>query len=115
MSLLENFTDDLLEKAAIEILDELEYNYAFGPDIAYDGDTPERFNYKDVILEQRIKDALFNINRHLPEEALEEAYRKLITFNSPILVDNNKEFHKLLLEGIDVSFHKNGEIKTEKA
>ncbi|MCI6691409.1 MAG: type I restriction endonuclease subunit R [Clostridium sp.] len=115
MSLLENFTEDLLEKAAIEILDELEYNYAFGPDIAYDGDIPERFNYKDVILEQRVKDALFSINRNLPEEALEEAYRKLITFNSPILVDNNKEFHKLLVEGIDVSFSKNGEIKTEKA
>ncbi|MGG7058963.1 type I restriction endonuclease subunit R [Clostridium tertium] len=115
MSLFENFTEDLLEKAAIEILEELGYSYAFGPDIAYDGDTPERFNYKDVILEQRVKDALFSINRHLPEEALEEAYRKIITFNSPILVDNNKDFHKLLVEGIDVSFSKNGAIKTEKA
>lgn len=115
MCLFENFTEDLLEKAAIEILEELGYSYAFGPDIAYDGDTPERFNYKDVILEQRVKDALFSINRHLPEEALEEAYRKLITFNSPILVDNNKDFHKLLVEGIDVSFSKNGAIKTEKA
>lgn len=104
-----------MEKAAIEILEELGYSYAFGPDIAYDGDTPERFNYKDVILEQRVKDALFSINRHLPEEALEEAYRKLITFNSPILVDNNKDFHKLLVEGIDVYFSKNGAIKTEKA
>ena len=115
MSLFENFTEDLLEKAAIEILEELGYGYVFGPDIAYDGDTPERFNYKDVILEQRVKDALFTINRHLPEEALEEAYRKIITFNSPILVDNNKDFHKLLVEGIDVSFSKNGAIKTEKA
>lgn len=115
MSLFENFTEDLLEQAAIEILEEMGYSYAFGPDIAYDGDSPERFNYKDVILEQRVKDALFTINRHLPEEALDEAYRKLITFNSPILVDNNKEFHKLLVEGIDVSFSKNGAIKTEKA
>lgn len=115
MSLLENFTEDLLEQAAIEIFEELEYNYAFGPDIAYDGNSPERENYKDVILEQRVKDALFSINRHLPEEALEEAYRKIITFNSPVLVENNKAFHKLLVEGIDVSFSKDGEIKTEKA
>ena len=115
MSLFENFTEDLLEQAAIEILQELDYSYAFGPDIAYDGDTPERNNYKDVLLEQRVKDALFSINRHLPEEALEEAYRKIITFNSPVLVDNNKEFHKLLVEGIDVSFSKDGAIKTEKA
>ncbi|WP_455544416.1 type I restriction endonuclease subunit R [Intestinibacter sp.] len=115
MSLFENFTEDLLEQAAIEILQELDYSYKFGADIAIDGDSPERSNYKDVILEQRVKDALFSINRHLPEEALEEAYRKIITFNSPILVDNNKEFYKLLVEGIDVSFSKNGEIKTEKA
>ena len=115
MSLFENFTEDLLEQAAIEILQELDYSYAFGPDIAYDGDAPERNNYKDVLLEQRVKDALFRINRHLPEEALEEAYRKIITFNSPVLVDNNKEFHKLLVEGIDVSFSKDGAIKTEKA
>lgn len=115
MSLFENFTEDLLEKAAIEILEELDYSYVFGPDMAYDGDRPERNNYKDVILQQRVRDALFSINRHLPEESLEEAYRKIITFNSPVLVDNNKDFHKLLVEGIDVSFSKNGEIKTEKA
>ena len=115
LNLFENFTEDLLEQAAIEILEELEYSYELGPDIAVDGDSPERSNYKDVILEQRVRDALFNINRHLPEEALDEAYRKIITFNSPILVDNNKDFHKLLVECIDVSFSKNGEIKTEKA
>lgn len=115
MSIFENFTEDLLEQAAIEILEELDYSYIFGPDMAYDGDSPERSNYKDVILQQRVRDALFNINRHLPEEALEEAYRKIITFNSPVLVDNNRDFHKLLVEGIDVSFSKNGEIKTEKA
>lgn len=115
MSIFENFTEDLLEQAAIEILEELDYSYVFGPDMAYDGDSPERSNYKDVILQQRVRDALFNINRHLPEEALEEAYRKIITFNSPVLVDNNRDFHKLLVEGIDVSFSKNGEIKTEKA
>ncbi|MBU5343262.1 type I restriction endonuclease subunit R, partial [Caldifermentibacillus hisashii] len=37
------------------------------------------------------------------------------TFNSPSLIENNRHFHKLLTEGVDVSFHKNGGIKTEKA
>ncbi len=115
MGLFENFTENLLEEAAIEILQEMEYSYVFGPDISHDGEYPERKSYKDVILEQRVKDALFNINRDLPEEALEDAYRKIITFNSPVLEENNKEFHKLLAEGIDVSFTKNGQPKTEKA
>lgn len=115
MSLFENFTEDLLEEAAIEIFQEMEYSYVFAPDIGHDGDKSERNNYRDVILEQRVRDALFNLNRHLPEEALDEAYRKIITFNSPILEENNKEFHKLLVEGIDVSFRKDGLPKTEKA
>ncbi len=115
LSLFENFTEDLLEEAAIEILQEMEYSYVFGPEIGHDGEYPERKNYRDVILEQKVRDALFNLNKSLPEEALEDAYRKIITFNSPILEENNKEFHKLLVEGIDVSFTKNGQPKTEKA
>ena len=67
LSLFENFTEDLLEQAAIEILQELDYSYAFGPDIAYDGDTPERNNYKDVLVENGLKVAGFNPERNLVE------------------------------------------------
>ncbi|MES9695036.1 type I restriction endonuclease subunit R [Bacillus toyonensis] len=115
MNLFENFTEDLLEEAVIEILQEMDYQYEFGPDIGPDGEKPERQDYREVILEQRLRDALFNLNRHLPVEALEEACRKVITFNSPSLTESNKQFHTLLVEGIDVTFRKNGEIKTEKA
>lgn len=115
MSLLENFTEDLLEQAVIEILQEMDYEYVFGPEIGHDGEYPERDDYREVVLNQRLRDALFTLNRHLPEDALEEAYRKIITVNSPSLHENNKQFHKLLVEGIDVSFHKDGQIKTEKA
>lgn len=61
MSFLENFTEDKLEEAAIEILQELGYDYVFGPDISCDGERPERKDYRTVILEDRVKDALFNI------------------------------------------------------
>lgn len=115
MSLLENFTEDLLEEAAIEIFKELEYDYIFAPDISCDGDYPERRDYKDVILKDRVKDALFRINRDLPQEALDDAYRQIITFNSPILVENNRYFHKLLTEGIEVSYVDKGQIRTKRA
>lgn len=114
MSLFENFTEDLLEEAAIEIFGELGYEYKFGPDIAYDGDVPERKDYKEVILENRIKEALFRINKDIPRDALEDAFRQIITFNSPSLVENNKYFHKLLTEGIEVSFKEKGLIRTKR-
>ncbi|MCD2348248.1 type I restriction endonuclease subunit R [Clostridium guangxiense] len=116
MSIPENFTEDLLEEAAIEILtDELGYEHKFGPDIAYDGGEPERSDYKEVILENRVKDALFRINKDIPRSALEDAYRQIITFNSPSLVENNHYFHKLLTEGIEVSFKEKGLIRTKRA
>ncbi|NAS19571.1 HsdR family type I site-specific deoxyribonuclease [Clostridium butyricum] len=110
-----NFTEDQLEEASIEILQELDYEYKFGPDISVDGDASERNNYKDVILEQRVKDALFKLNRSLPDEALEEAYRRIITFNSPSMIEDNRDFHRLLVNGIDISFQNADGIKYEKA
>ncbi len=111
----ENFTEDSLEKAVIETLQEMDYEYAFGPDLSVDGPRPERNDFREVVLDGRLRDALFKLNRDLPPDAIEDVYRRVITFNSPSLIENNRHFHKLLTEGVDVSFHKNGGIKTEKA
>ena len=102
------FTEAMLEEAAIEILESLGYDYAFGPDISLGGDYEERKDYREVILSHRVKDALFKINRDLPREALDDAYRQLITFNSPMLEENNRYFHQLMTEGIEVSFNEDG-------
>jgi len=115
MSLLENFTESFLEEACIELLGNLGYKYELGPEISLGGEHEERQDYREVILKNRVKDALFRINRKLPEEALEDAYRQLITFNSPMLIENNRYFHKLMTEGIEVSFHEKGNIRTKKA
>lgn len=115
MNYLETFSEDMLEQAAIEILGELGYEYKSGPELAYDGASPERKNYKDVILEDRVKAALFKINKDIPKVALEDAYRQVITFNSPSLVENNHNFHKFLTEGIEVSFKENDLIRTKRA
>ena len=115
MTHFENFTEDSLEKAVIETLQEMDYEYAFGPDLSVDGPRPERNDFREVVLDGRLRDALFKLNRDLPPDAIEDVYRRVITFNSPSLIENNRHFHKLLTEGVDVSFHKNGGIKTEKA
>ncbi len=109
------FTEAMLEEAAIEILENLDYDYAFGPDISLGGDYEERTDYREVILSSRVKDALFKINRDLPREALDDAYRQLITFNSPMLEENNRYFHQLMTEGIEVSFNEGGQIRTKRA
>lgn len=62
-----------------------------------------------------MRDALFRINKGIPREALDDAFRQIITFNSPSLVENNRYFHRLLTEGIEVSFKEKGLIRTKRA
>jgi type I restriction enzyme R subunit len=109
------FNESMLEESVLELLQSMGYHYAFGPDISPGGDQEERKDYNEVILAHRVKDALKRINRHLPEEALEEAFRQIITFNSPMLEENNKYFHQLMVEGIEVSFNEKGHIRTKRA
>lgn len=115
MDLYEHFTEDFLEEAAIEILGDLGYEYLSGVDISPGGIQEERHDFKEVLLTIRVKEALRRINPDLPQEALEEAYRQLITFNSPLLEENNRYFHRLLTDGMEVSFKSDGEIRTKRA
>ncbi|MBF3746733.1 hypothetical protein ISF87_31860, partial [Burkholderia pseudomallei] len=55
------FTEELLEEAVIELLQGMDYEYVYGPDISHDGERPERRDYREVILEQRLRDALFKL------------------------------------------------------
>lgn len=109
------FNEDMLEVSVIELLQSMGYSYAFGPDISLGGDHQERKDYKEVILPGRVKKALKRINKDLPQEALDEAFRQIITFNSPMLEENNRYFHQLMVEGIEVSFNDGHYIRTKRA
>lgn len=108
---VEAFNEEFLELAAIEVLQELGYSYVHGPDLNTDG---LRTDYKEVIIELKLRDALDFLNPTIPQEALEEAYRRIISFSSPSLIENNRAFHELLVDGIDVTFRRDGVVKTEK-
>jgi hypothetical protein len=41
------FTESTIEQAAIDWLKDLGYDYAFGPEIAFDGERPDRADYQD--------------------------------------------------------------------
>jgi type I restriction enzyme R subunit len=100
-----------VEEAVLEILKELCYSRAFGPDIAVDGRTPERTSYLDVILTERTRHAIDELNPKIPKEARDEALRKLLRTESQLLIQNNKVFHKMLVDGVNVEYsRKDGSI-----
>ncbi|MCP5415134.1 MAG: type I restriction endonuclease subunit R [Chromatiaceae bacterium] len=99
---MSNFTENHVEEAALSWLEALGYAVVHGPDISPDGPTPERTSYADVILADRLRDALTAINSHLPVDALDEVVKKVQRTETPSLVEENRRLHKMIVEGVDV-------------
>ena len=103
-------TEDQLELLCIDWFKEIGYEYANGYDIAPDGDSPEREDYRQVILKARLLAQLEIINPHIPLATLEQAIAVITQVGTPILVKNNQQFHQYLLEGLKVEF-KEGDVE----
>ena len=108
------FNESDVERAALDWFEELEYNTVYAPNIAPDQTDKERENYNEVILIQRLQNAIDTINPKIPQDAKQDAIKKILTTTSQNLYANNHNFHKMLSEGIDVEFTLNGEIKHDK-
>ncbi|MER2192146.1 MAG: type I restriction endonuclease subunit R [Solibacillus sp.] len=91
-----------LEEATLEWLAEMDYSILAGPDIAHDGDYPERDSYHDVVLTERLREALVRINKSVPREAIDLAVQRIEANESPDLIVNNQKFHQMVTDGVDI-------------
>ena len=98
------FTESVVEDAALEWFVELGYRVIHGPDIAPGEPGAERGSYEQVVLEGRLREALATLNPGVPQEGLDEAFRKLTRISSPQLVDANHELHYYLVNGVAVEY-----------
>jgi len=101
-------TENTIEEFSIELLERLGYQYIYAPDIAHDGEKPERASYEEVLLNERLQNAIRRINPKVPANSQEEAFKEIQRINSPELLANNEIFHRMLTEGINVSYQKDG-------
>lgn len=97
-----------IETVTVDYFQGLGYGYVHGPSIAPDGDAPERADYGQVVLLRRLQDALRRINPGMPDEVIEDAIRQVTRTDSPDLIVNNRAFHRMLTDGVDVSWRDNG-------
>jgi len=100
------FAESELESAALAWLESLGWEIAHGPDIAPGEPFAERDDYREVILKQRLRDALARLNPALPYEALEDAIRRLTHPAGATLEDRNRAFHRMLVEGVNVEYRR---------
>ena len=101
-------TENVIEEFCIELLEKQGYEYIYAPDIAPDSDKPLRSDFDDVLLSSRLSDAVARINPSIPYEAQQEAIKEISRIHSPELLTNNESFHRLLTEGVKVSYQKDG-------
>ncbi len=102
--MMTTLTEADVEEAALSWLRGLGWQTAYGPDVAHDGVAPERAGYREVVLAQRLRDALARLNPELPAEALEDVFRRLTRPEGATLEPRNRVFHRMLVEGVTVEY-----------
>ncbi len=107
-------TENIIESFAIELLDKLGYEYIYAPDIAPDSENPERNSYEEILLINRLQNAVKRINHSIPANAQAEAIKEIQRIASPELLTNNETFHRLLTEGIPISKRVDGDDRGDR-
>lgn len=102
-------TESEIEQFAVDLLEGQGFTYIYGPDIAPDSETPARRSFEDVFLLEKLRAAVARINPDIPTEAREDAIKQLQRISSPELIANNETFHRMLTEGITVTYQKGGD------
>lgn len=101
-----------VELALLEQLRGLGYQIQREENIGPDGGNPERESHNEVILRKRFENAVTLLNPFLPIEARQEAIRKVMQFELPSLLEENRRLHRLITEGVDVEYYSEDGILT---
>lgn len=97
-------TEESLELDCMGWFDGLGYQTINGPDIESNkGNASERDTLSEVILTDRLTNALQNINKHLPSSAIDSAVAIIKQFHVNTVIANN-HFHKQLLQGVPITY-----------
>ncbi len=104
-------SEDQLEQETLGWLAEVGYTPLFGPDLAADGATPERSDYRQVVLIERLRSAIQRLNPHIPLAAREDALGQVLDLGIPALLSANRRFHQLLVGGVPVEVRRDGETR----
>ena len=101
------FTESVVEQAALDWFRALGYDVIGGPDMP-PGPPALRESYADTIFPSVVRGALARLNPNLPNEALDDAFRKLARPEGPTLEARNRAFHRLAVDGVTVEYRDAG-------
>ena len=97
-------SEDDLEQMSLEWFQEIGYTFIHGPLLAPDGDTPERDDFRQVVLTGRLRSALTKLNPGVPAATIESAVLQLANPNTPGLLPSNRQFHRWMTTGLPITY-----------
>ena len=97
---------ELVELPAHQVFKELGYETLEGTDL-----NDERKNYNDVLLTKRLGTKIRQLNPDLPEIVYVTAINRVKSLTNPAAIENNREFHQMLLAGVKVPYQSEGHTK----
>jgi type I restriction enzyme, R subunit len=104
-------TEDQLEQEALGWLADVGYQHRYGPELAPDGSTPERSDYRQVLLIERLRQAVAALNPNVPQAARDDAVEQVVGLGTPVQLAANRQFHRLLVTGVPVQYQRDGETR----
>jgi type I restriction enzyme R subunit len=111
-----HLTESEVEFTALSWLESVGWQVTHGPDIAPDMPAAERRDYGEVVLAQRLRNALARLNADLPAEVLEDAFRRLTRPEGADLIHRNRVLHRMLVDGVTVEYRtREGSIRGAQA
>jgi type I restriction enzyme R subunit len=105
-----------VEENVLAILGSLGYEIIRGDNEDYlpGGPSPLRPDFKDVVLVEKLREALRRVNPSITEETREHAVKQVLRSESQKLIADNESFHKLLVDGVDIPIQSEGEERYQK-
>jgi type I restriction enzyme R subunit len=96
------YNEETVELAALDWLQQLGFEYLYGPDIAPGVPGAERESYQEVLLVGRLKAALERLNPGASTEGKAEALRLLTQPSLGTSMLTNRAMHRLITQGVQV-------------
>jgi type I restriction enzyme R subunit len=96
--------ESVVEEATLGWFEELGYQVRFGADVAPGEPAAERDGFGEVVLTGRLCAALRKLNPEVPDEGIEDAFRKLVRPAQILLVDDNSATHHFRVNGVTVEY-----------
>src|SRR5438445_1102010 len=89
-------TESTVEAAALEWLQAVGYEIAYGPEIAPEEQLAERDSFAEVVLLRRLREAVVGLNPGASHEAREAAVDRILRLEGAATIDRNRRFHQYL-------------------